>query len=91
MNEILRETLRALRDAGFEPRIRYSRHIHVRFTDQQNRERLVVLSNSPARRSRGRKIARCHGEYCAGKGLTVKELLDEPRPRTLQHNPQRAR
>jgi hypothetical protein len=75
MNEILRETLRALRDAGFEPRIRYSRHIHVRFTDQQNRERLVVLSNSPGTtfaRQKNRALLRriLRGQGPNGEGAT---------------------
>jgi hypothetical protein len=48
MNEILRETLCALRSAGFEPRISNAgKHLKVRFTDRQNRKRLIVISRTP--------------------------------------------
>jgi hypothetical protein len=47
MNEILRETLRALRDAGLKPRVEQGRHIKVRFADQQRHARMIVISRTP--------------------------------------------
>jgi hypothetical protein len=48
MSQALDETLHMLRAAGFEPRVdARGRHLKVRFTDQQNRARLIVISRSP--------------------------------------------
>jgi hypothetical protein len=49
-NLILRETLRVLRAAGFEPHIEQSRHIKLRIVDATGRTHLFVISRSPSDR-----------------------------------------
>jgi hypothetical protein len=50
MSELLRETLRSLRRAGYSPVVTYSRHIKIKFIDRHNCTRLIVVSRSPSSR-----------------------------------------
>lgn len=45
--EMLRQTLRAIRAAGYEPEVEQRRHVHVCWIDGDGRKRRVVLSRSP--------------------------------------------
>jgi hypothetical protein len=50
-DELLVETLAFLRSRGLEPHVvEHNRHIKVRFTDTQQRKRIVILSCSPSSR-----------------------------------------
>ena len=48
MNQLLLETLAAVRAAGFEPRVERNRHLKISFIDAQQRRRVIVVSNSPS-------------------------------------------
>jgi hypothetical protein len=50
VNQLLRETLATLRNAGFEPRVERRRHVKVSFVDAQQRKCVVILSCSPSNR-----------------------------------------
>jgi hypothetical protein len=61
MNEILAETLAALRAAGFEPRVTRGKHLKVRYVDRCGRARLIVISHTPGTsfaRHRSRALVR---------------------------------
>ena len=53
--DMLRQTLRAIRAAGYEPEIQQRRHLHIIWLDSDGRKHRVVLSRSPVRPQRSNK------------------------------------
>jgi hypothetical protein len=47
-NEIIRDTISALRDAGFRPTIEGGKHFKVRWSDHTGRPRMLIVSRSPS-------------------------------------------
>jgi hypothetical protein len=50
-NQILKETLSALKAAGLTPRVIQNRHIKISWTDPQGRRRCLIVSRSPSARN----------------------------------------
>jgi hypothetical protein len=48
MNMMFRETLSAIREAGFQPHVLQRRHLHVVWTDAEGRKRRLVVGRSPS-------------------------------------------
>jgi hypothetical protein len=56
-NEILRESLKLIRDAGLKPRVDRGRHWKITWVDQHGRQQRLTVSFSPSDR-RARRQSR---------------------------------